>query len=152
MTKGSALTALLVPLAFLAVGACDDGATTSTSASTTSASTITMAPTSAPPSAPPTGAGPDATGAPLAASPELALAGWFEAAGFAYAGDCAAAGLDTDIGKECSSLAEDRGDERIYRSGPTFSEYTTWILVSQMDGGWQVTDSAPFEPTGASPW
>jgi hypothetical protein len=82
---------------------------------------------------------------PPAASHEAqakAIAVWVEGYGEQYAGDCATTNVETDAGKYCSSLQEDRGDSVIYIIGPTFSEYDTWLLLERVDGDWVVSDWA----------
>ena len=82
---------------------------------------------------------------PPAASQEAqvkAIAVWVEEYGEQYAGDCETTDVETDVGKYCSSLWEDRGDSAIYAIGLTFSEFGFWVLLEQVDGDWVVSDWA----------
>lgn len=72
--------------------------------------------------------------------------------GYAYAGDCATTRVESDVGKYCSSLYESQGGRRIYRVGPTFSEYTTWLLLEQSSGAWRVMATAKDVGTAPPPW
>jgi hypothetical protein len=72
--------------------------------------------------------------------------------GYAYAGDCGTTRLETDVGKYCSSLFEKRGSRRIYSVGPTFSEYTTWLLLKESSGTWRVAATAPDTGAAPPPW
>jgi hypothetical protein len=72
--------------------------------------------------------------------------------GNAYAGECANTSLKTDIGKFCSTQCIDRGDQKIYGVGRTFSEYSTWLLVQRRDGGWLVVATAKHDGTTPPPW
>jgi len=71
-----------------------------------------------------------------------AIAAFVEGYGEQYAGDCATTNVETDVGKYCSTLWEDRGDSAVYVIGLTFSEYDTWLLLELVDGDWVVTDWA----------
>jgi len=73
---------------------------------------------------------------------EEAIAVWVEEYGEQYAGDCGITDIETDVGKYCSSLWEDRGDSAIYVIGLTFSEFGFWVLLERMDGDWVVSDWA----------
>ena len=87
-----------------------------------------------------------------AASPEKAIEVWLTGEGFAYAGDCATATIEADLGKYCSSLCEDRGEQQVFRIGPTFSEYTIWLLLEESDGSWRVTETARDTGPAPPPW
>jgi zinc-ribbon domain len=69
-----------------------------------------------------------------------AIAVFIESYGEQYAGDCESTNVETDAGKYCSKLWEDRGDSAIYVIGLTFSEFDTWLLLEKTDGDWAVTD------------
>jgi hypothetical protein len=71
-----------------------------------------------------------------------AVAVWVEDSGEQYAGDCATTNVETDVGKYCSQLWEDRGDSAIYVIGRTFSEFGFWVLLERADGDWVVSDWA----------
>jgi hypothetical protein len=78
---------------------------------------------------------------------------FFEDNGFEYAGDCASASLDTDVGAYCTSIWDDTVDSKIYRAGLTFSEYDTWLLVSRLGArdDWTLVDFAPYLPEDPVP-
>jgi len=80
--------------------------------------------------------------------PEEAIAVYLEEYGLEYAGDCAYADFETDVGSYCSMLWEDRGDPLIYVVGLAFSEPDTWLLLALQGerGGWLVVDAAEFVP------
>lgn len=82
------------------------------------------------------------------ATPEEAIGAYLAQYGLEYAGDCAYADHETDIGSYCSVLWEDRGDQLIYAAGLAFSEPDTWLLLAQQgeSGGWLVVDAAEFVP------
>ena len=75
--------------------------------------------------------------------------------GVPYAGDCASTNLDRDVNKWCSKLHDDRGTSKIYAGGPTFSEFTLWLLLEHGAAGWRVANTAdvddPENPT-PPPW
>jgi hypothetical protein len=82
-----------------------------------------------------------------------AIAVWIEQSGEQYAGDCATTNVETDVGKYCSQLWEDRGDSAIYALGFAFSEYGIWLLLELVDGDWVVTDWADMvEEEMVPPW
>lgn len=161
-----AVTVLTVSLGLSAalVGCSDDDAApeVSMSASTSSTApepTTTSQPTTAPPTtattAPPTTTVAPGSSIPppsdgSATTPADAVAVWMVGQGYEYAGDCVSASLDTDIGKYCSRVVADRGTEVVYEIGPTFSEFTTYLLVRQEVSGWVVAETAPLG--GAPPW
>lgn len=88
----------------------------------------------------------------MAATPAEAIGIWMEDQGHTYAGDCAATTIEDDIGKYCSSLCKASAHEAIYKVGPTFSEYTTWLLLEKSDATWRVVDTAPDTGTAPAPW
>jgi len=71
-----------------------------------------------------------------------AIAAWVEEYGEQYAGDCDTTDIETDVGKYCSTLWEDRGDSAIYAIGLTFSEYGFWLLLERVDNDWVASDWA----------
>lgn len=107
-------------------------------------------PTETPPS-PPTEASPTEQPLPGFATPEDALADYvMNFLKEVYAGDCDTTNIETDVGKVCSRLVEDRGDSAVYAIGLTFSEFGEWVLLVKVDDLWQVGKTAPmneaFEP------
>lgn len=123
-----------------------------TSTPTPTAPTTSDVPSSTTPSATSSTTSATTSSVPGAATPAEAIGIWMDDEGYTYAGECATTDLETDIGKYCSSLCEDRGDERIYKIGPTFSEYTTWLLLEKSDAKWRVVDTAPDTGTAPPPW
>jgi hypothetical protein len=88
-------------------------------------------------------------------TPEEAVRLVVEAGGGVYAGDCAATRSPQDIGKTCSKLIEERGGQRAYLVGRTFSEFSTWVFVEQTGTGWQSRGTAPLDFSSTSieiPW
>jgi zinc-ribbon domain len=90
------------------------------------------------------------------ATSEEALRAYIEQYGGRYAGDCALADIETDVGDFCATLQEDRGQTLIYAAGLTFSEYAVWLLVVNQGGGWLVVEEAEIAlgPDGSAvpPW
>lgn len=75
--------------------------------------------------------------------------------GAEYAGDCAATRSPQDVGKVCSKLVEERGAQRAYLTGRTFSEFNTWVFVEQTPSGWRFAGDAPLDFFATSieiPW
>ena len=85
------------------------------------------------------------------ATPEGAIRAWMAKQGYAYAGDCSTTRLETDAGKYCSSLFKLQVGQRIYGIGPTFSEFTTYLLLTESSGGWRVTATAKDDGTSPPP-
>ncbi len=85
-------------------------------------------------------------------TPEGAIRAWMTRQGYAYAGDCRTTRLETDAGKYCSSLVKRQAGQRIYSVGPTFSEYTTYLLLTQSSGEWRVTATARDDGSSPPPW
>lgn len=140
------LLALSAVLSALAACGDDDETTSDTGAPATTTTATTDEPTTS-------STAPSTTAPP--ATVEEALAGFAFGAGMPYAGDCAATTLEEDTGKWCSTLSEDRGSTRIYGAGPTFSEYTTWLLLTEGPAGWTVEDSASagtMDDPQEAPW
>ena len=80
-----------------------------------------------------------------------AIAAYVEESGEQYAGDCENTDIETDIGKFCSMLWEDRGDSAIYVVGTTFSDVGLWVLLEQVDGDRVVVDTAAAGGGDAEP-
>lgn len=120
------------------------------SGATSSAPTTTGPPTTS--SSVPSSTTPTTSSEPGAATPAEAIGVWMDDQGHTYAGDCAATTIEDDIGKYCSSLCKASADEAIYKIGPTFSEYTTWLLLERSDATWRVVDTAPDTGTAPAPW
>ena len=91
---------------------------------------------------------------PIAESPEAAVRAAVETAGDVYAGDCASTVSPRDAGKVCSRLVAENDGARAYLTGRTFSEFSRWVFVAPMDGGWTVTGTAALDFFGAPtpPW
>ncbi len=64
-----------------------------------------------------------------------------------YVGDCSKAKEGVDVGKLCSTLVGQRGRNRAYNIGPTFSEYTATLLMEEdASAGWVVLSAANRDP------
>ena len=86
---------------------------------------------------------------------EEAIGAYLRTSGLDYAGDCGGTTLSQDVGKHCSVLHEDRGVTRVYATGPTFSEFDTWLLLQQRADGWAVADTASagsLDKPNPPPW
>jgi hypothetical protein len=91
---------------------------------------------------------------PITESPEAAVRAAVETAGEVYAGDCASTISPRDAGKVCSRLVAEKDGARAYLTGRTFSEFSHWVFVAPVDGGWTVTGTAAldFFGTPTPPW
>lgn len=90
-----------------------------------------------------------------APSAEEALTGFVQSSGDRFAGACAETRSPEDIGKVCGRLVDEREALRAYLIGRTFSEYHTWVFLSQREGNWTVVGAAPLDfadETGTVPW
>ena len=96
---------------------------------------------------------PDPTATPEVPGPEDVIAAWVrDNRSVEYAGDCADSQQGVDVGKICSSLAGTRGRVRAYTLGPTFSEYTSTMLMEEVVGsGWTVLSVANRDPNASVP-
>jgi len=65
-----------------------------------------------------------------------------------YIGDCDLADLDTDLGTWCSKLVEDRGVERVYLVGETFTGGGMQVLLGQTETGWAVVSVTESDGSG----
>jgi hypothetical protein len=99
---------------------------------------------------------PDPTATPEAPGPEDVIAAWVrDNRSVDYVGDCGDAQEGIDVGKICSSLVGTRGRTRAYTLGPTFSEYTSTMLIEEVDGTWTVltvTNRDPNAPVPGIEW
>jgi hypothetical protein len=91
---------------------------------------------------------------PPTPTPEAAVRVAVEATGEVYAGDCSATVSPRDAGKVCSRLVAEKDGARAYLTGRTFSEFSNWMFVAPLAGGWVVTGTAPldFFGTPTPPW
>lgn len=85
------------------------------------------------------------------ATPADAVALWVIGQGQQYAGDCASTTPD-DIGKVCSIQYASIGADVVFVVGPTFSEFATYLRVSEEASGWYVADTAPAGGGVPPPW
>jgi hypothetical protein len=93
--------------------------------------------------------------APPATSAEAAIGALVESQGQRYAGLCEQTRSPDDIGKICSKLIETRAGLEAHLIGRTFSEFDTWVFVTQRNGAWTVVATAEFDffdTTGTIPW
>jgi hypothetical protein len=77
-----------------------------------------------------------------------ALAAWFASRGLEYAGPCEQATVDDDTGKYCSRVVEDRETAILVMVGPTFAEFTEYVLIQRTDQGWIVARVAEVPAVG----
>ena len=90
-----------------------------------------------------------------AATPLEAISVLVQQGGEQFAGLCEQTRSPDDIGKVCSRLIEERDGLQAHLIGRTFSEFSTWVFVSQRDGGWTVVTTTPLDfhdVTGTIPW
>lgn len=123
-----------------------------TSASGTSTASTSSTPATTSASGPTSDPATTTNAKPGEPTPAEAIRVWMERKGYVYAGECATTTVEDDLGKYCSSLCEDRGSSQIHKIGPTFSEYTTWLLLARTDGTWRVIDTARDTGTAPAPW
>ncbi len=90
-----------------------------------------------------------------AATPLEAIGILVQERGERFAGLCEQTRSPDDIGKVCSRLIEERDGLQAHLIGRTFSEFSTWVFVSQRDGGWTIVATTPLDfhdVTGTVPW
>ena len=75
------------------------------------------------------------------ATVEQAMAAWLADRGLEYAGPCEDTTLPEDAGAYCSRIVEDRGTAIAAMVGPTFAEFTEYVLILRTDSGWVVARS-----------
>jgi hypothetical protein len=93
--------------------------------------------------------------APAATSPEAAIGALVESQGQRYAGLCERTRSPEDIDKVCSKLIETRAGVQAHLIGRTFSEFDTWVFVTQRDGTYTVVSTVKldfFDTSGMIPW
>jgi hypothetical protein len=100
---------------------------------------------------------PEPTATPPLPAAEDVIATWIrENRSVDYVGDCEDAQQGVDVGKLCSTLVGQRGRTRAYHLGPTFSEYTTEMLIEESaDQGWviiTVRNRDPNQPIPGIDW
>lgn len=57
----------------------------------------------------------------------------------AFVEDCTKADVANDVNKICATLRGERGNQRAYIIGPTFSEPSQWVILEDRGGQWVVT-------------
>jgi hypothetical protein len=66
--------------------------------------------------------------------------------------ECARADAAQDVGKICAAFRGERGLQRAYVIGNTFSEFHTWVILEDRQGQWAVVSARPITPdTAANP-
>jgi len=88
-------------------------------------------------------------------TPQEAIAQVVQARGERYAGLCEQTRSPDDVGKVCSRLIEARDGVQAHLIGRTFSEFSTWVFLTERDGGWTVlgTEALDFlDTSGFIPW
>jgi hypothetical protein len=96
---------------------------------------------------------PDPTATPPVPGVEDVIGEWVRSnRNVDYVGDCTEAQPGVDVGKLCSTLAGTRGPTRAYTLGPTFSEYTSTMLIQEApDVGWTVLSVEIRDPNAEVP-
>ena len=100
---------------------------------------------------------PAPTPTPPLPTAEDVISGWArENRNVEYIGECSKAKEGVDVGKLCSTLVGQRGRDRAYAIGPTFSEYTATLLMEEdASAGWvvlTVTNRDPNEEVPGIDW
>ncbi len=76
--------------------------------------------------------------------------------GAEYAGECAAATVEEDVGKYCTNKLGEREGVHAYVLGLTFSEFSELVMLQERAGAWQIVETLPITPTNAAipgiPW
>lgn len=96
---------------------------------------------------------PDPTATPPLPTAEVVIGDWVrENRNVDYIGDCTEAQQGVDVGKLCSTLVGQRGRNRAYHLGPTFSEFTTEMLMEEStEAGWTILTVMNRDPNQAIP-
>ncbi len=55
-----------------------------------------------------------------------------------FVADCSKADVSRDAGKVCAAFRGDRGNQRAYVIGPTFSEFSQWVILEEKSGQYTV--------------
>jgi hypothetical protein len=87
---------------------------------------------------------------------EQAIGRFLETQSKDYVGDCSKADASKDVGKTCSVMRGERGQQRAYAMGNTFSEGNMWAIVENRANQWNVVQTAAITPDTAAipgvPW
>ena len=96
---------------------------------------------------------PDPSPTPPLPTAEDVISGWVrENRSVDYIGECSKAKPGVDVGKLCSTLVGQRGRNRAYTLGPTFSEYTSTLLMEEdASAGWLVLSVNNRDPNAEVP-
>ncbi|MBI5289382.1 MAG: hypothetical protein HY873_10475 [Chloroflexi bacterium] len=96
---------------------------------------------------------PEATPTPPLPTAEDVISAWVrENRNVDYVGDCSKAKAGVDVGRLCSTLVGQRGRNRAYTIGPTFSEYTATLLMEEdASAGWAVLSVTNRDPNAEVP-
>ena len=84
---------------------------------------------------------PTATPSPGARAEEALAAHVATTTGKSFLADCSLADVATDVGKICASFRGERGNQRAYVLGETFSEFGEWAIVEETDGHWRLVQT-----------
>ncbi|HTE86770.1 MAG TPA: hypothetical protein VK821_18805 [Dehalococcoidia bacterium] len=68
-----------------------------------------------------------------------------------YAGPCSTTRSPEDLGKTCSQLVAQQGNQRAYMVGRTFAEFDEWIFVQQSPAGWNPLITVPLQDSASGP-
>ena len=70
--------------------------------------------------------------------------------------DCTKADVAKDVGKICAAFRGERGQQRAYVVGLTFSEFTDWVILENSGSAWNVVSTLKITPDNAAvrgiPW
>ncbi len=94
---------------------------------------------------------------PDVSGPEVVLAEYVEnTLAKMFVEDCSKAVLEEDVGKICSIFRGERGNQRAYILGLTFSEPSQWAILENQGSQWRVvhTPAIRFDTAGVPgiPW
>jgi hypothetical protein len=102
---------------------------------------------------------PEPTAGPAGSGPaEQALARYVEQTLMKpFVEDCTKTDVARDVGKICSTFRGERGNQRAYIIGPTFSEPSQWVVLEDRGGGqWAVAGTTVLNADTAAvpgiPW
>ena len=81
---------------------------------------------------------PTATPSPTARAEEALAVHVATTTGKEFVADCAKTDVANDVGKICAAFLGERGNQRAYVLGLTFSEFSEWAIVEERGGRWAV--------------
>ena len=73
-----------------------------------------------------------------------------------FVADCSLANPTNDVNKVCAAARGQRGNQRAYAIGQTFSEFFQWVILEERSGQWTVVSTSPINADTAGipgvPW